>query len=358
MLQNRPNPLLSLPSHLDPTRAWEHGPAVIVKEKFEAEIASAVAAAHAHIQRNGVPAGGGAGAGAGVNRVLPAGLLTLPELRDYLKIEPAERAIMLEAVGLPLSDEPELKLIGTEPTIESPIQRVGELLDQDVAATERLTHTNCRGAGKTTYSCFPRRRDRLECHPRPGRRCETRAWQADDVPAPATACRGRAREEATEVQRVYGGACTGSGLGIRDRRGQSPFTHLQPEFTSLQVLSEVLESFVDEAARGSIRVAKHRRSDKVELKDAAFFLGPYRSPLRGAQLTWRGIQIRPMESRCRVIMSSRQGGYTSRRRGNGREGGWSRRRQRGWRGGTRRRRRSRTIRWTLRCQQHSLSNGS
>lgn len=40
------------------------------------------------------------------------------------------------------------------------------------------------------------------------------------------------------------------------------------------MLSEVIDSFVEEAARGSVRIAKHRRADKVELKDAAFFLGP------------------------------------------------------------------------------------
>ena len=41
------------------------------------------------------------------------------------------------------------------------------------------------------------------------------------------------------------------------------------------MLSDVLDSFVTEAAHGSIRVAKHRKSDKVELKDASFYLGPF-----------------------------------------------------------------------------------
>ena len=90
LLQSRPNPLLDLPRHLDPTQPWEHGPAIIAKDKFEQEIASAVGAANAHVQRNGL------------NRALPHGVFSLAELRDMLKVEAPERAIMLEKAGLPL----------------------------------------------------------------------------------------------------------------------------------------------------------------------------------------------------------------------------------------------------------------
>jgi hypothetical protein len=40
-----------------------------------------------------------------------------------------------------------------------------------------------------------------------------------------------------------------------------------------QILGDVLDSFVLEAAGGAVRMAKHRKSDKIEVKDAAFFLG-------------------------------------------------------------------------------------
>jgi transcription initiation factor TFIID subunit TAF12 len=39
-----------------------------------------------------------------------------------------------------------------------------------------------------------------------------------------------------------------------------------------QILGDVLDSFVLEAAGGAVRMAKHRKSDKIEVKDAAFFL--------------------------------------------------------------------------------------
>jgi hypothetical protein len=35
----------------------------------------------------------------------------------------------------------------------------------------------------------------------------------------------------------------------------------------------VIDSFILEAARGSIRLAKHRKAEKIEVKDAAWFLG-------------------------------------------------------------------------------------
>ncbi|RSH91446.1 hypothetical protein EHS25_009745 [Saitozyma podzolica] len=38
------------------------------------------------------------------------------------------------------------------------------------------------------------------------------------------------------------------------------------------ILGDVLDSFVLEAAGGAVRMAKHRKSDKIEVKDAAFFL--------------------------------------------------------------------------------------
>ena len=40
-----------------------------------------------------------------------------------------------------------------------------------------------------------------------------------------------------------------------------------------QVLGDVMDSFILEAARGGMRLAKHRKAEKVEVKDVAFFLG-------------------------------------------------------------------------------------
>ena len=38
-------------------------------------------------------------------------------------------------------------------------------------------------------------------------------------------------------------------------------------------MSDYLDAFIDEAARGAIRLAKHRKGGRVELKDMALFLG-------------------------------------------------------------------------------------
>ena len=85
MIQNRPNPLLALPPNLDPTLPWNDLPAEISKERFEASIALAVQAANAQIATiKGPPPGG----------------FTLPELKEYLKIDPNERKAMFEAVSL------------------------------------------------------------------------------------------------------------------------------------------------------------------------------------------------------------------------------------------------------------------
>jgi hypothetical protein len=46
-----------------------------------------------------------------------------------------------------------------------------------------------------------------------------------------------------------------------------------------QIVSDYLDAFIDEAARGAIRLAKHRKSARVELKDMALFLGT-------SMLTW------------------------------------------------------------------------
>jgi histone H3/H4 len=40
-------------------------------------------------------------------------------------------------------------------------------------------------------------------------------------------------------------------------------------------VSDYLDAFIDEAARGAIRLAKHRKGNKVELKDMALYLGTY-----------------------------------------------------------------------------------
>jgi histone H3/H4 len=39
------------------------------------------------------------------------------------------------------------------------------------------------------------------------------------------------------------------------------------------VFSDYLDAFIDEAARGAIRLAKHRKGKTVEVKDMALFLG-------------------------------------------------------------------------------------
>jgi len=38
-------------------------------------------------------------------------------------------------------------------------------------------------------------------------------------------------------------------------------------------VSDYLDAFIDESARGAIRLAKHRKGSRVELKDMALFLG-------------------------------------------------------------------------------------
>jgi transcription initiation factor TFIID subunit TAF12 len=40
-----------------------------------------------------------------------------------------------------------------------------------------------------------------------------------------------------------------------------------------QILGDVLDSFMMEGVRGSIGLAKHRKSKQIEVKDVAFFLG-------------------------------------------------------------------------------------
>ena len=40
-----------------------------------------------------------------------------------------------------------------------------------------------------------------------------------------------------------------------------------------------MDAFIDEAARGAIRLAKHRKGSKVELKDMALYLGTFLSSL-------------------------------------------------------------------------------
>lgn len=47
-------------------------------------------------------------------------------------------------------------------------------------------------------------------------------------------------------------------------------------------MSDVLDSFVDDAVRGAIRLAKHRKSNRVETKDMAAFLGRLSSTLSQA----------------------------------------------------------------------------
>jgi hypothetical protein len=42
-----------------------------------------------------------------------------------------------------------------------------------------------------------------------------------------------------------------------------------------QIVSDYLDAFIDEAARGAIRLSKHRKSARVELKDMALFLGAF-----------------------------------------------------------------------------------
>lgn len=39
------------------------------------------------------------------------------------------------------------------------------------------------------------------------------------------------------------------------------------------MFSDYLDAFIDEAARGAIRLAKHRKGKTVEVKDMALFLG-------------------------------------------------------------------------------------
>jgi hypothetical protein len=53
-----------------------------------------------------------------------------------------------------------------------------------------------------------------------------------------------------------------------------------------QIFSDYLDAFVDEAARGAIRLAKHRKGNTVEVKDMALFLGmSYVSSSRDGSLT-------------------------------------------------------------------------
>jgi hypothetical protein len=61
--------------------------------------------------------------------------------------------------------------------------------------------------------------------------------------------------------------------------------------TFAQILGDVLDSFVLEAAGGAVRMAKHRKSDKIEVKDAAFFLGESASASALAPLTSHLIYI-------------------------------------------------------------------
>lgn len=51
-------------------------------------------------------------------------------------------------------------------------------------------------------------------------------------------------------------------------QSQNPLT-----VADFQILSEYLDAWIDEAAEGAIRLAKHRKSSKVDLKDMALSIG-------------------------------------------------------------------------------------
>ena len=86
LLNNRPNPLLTLPPHLDPTKPWQHGPAVISSEQFHQTIQLATKAALEYAQMNASIRG------------VPGGYLSLQEMKEYLKIEMPERSLVLDSV--------------------------------------------------------------------------------------------------------------------------------------------------------------------------------------------------------------------------------------------------------------------
>lgn len=101
------------------------------------------------------------------------------------------------------------------------------------------------------------------------------ATTANDPPAAACAGRDASSSQKTETQ----GVCRRPGARTRDRRGhrRGKTPALTREgwvgLTQWQIVNDTLDMFVDEVSRGAASLAKHRRSDIVEPKDMALYLG-------------------------------------------------------------------------------------
>ncbi|ORY31641.1 hypothetical protein BCR39DRAFT_526091 [Naematelia encephala] len=69
-----------------------------------------------------------------------------------------------------------------------------------------------------------------------------------------------------------------------------------------EVLGEVMDAFVAEAAKGAFKLARHRKAEKVELKDIAYFLDKTYS------LTVPGFDVHPTERRHIIPEGDRKKG--------------------------------------------------
>lgn len=77
MLRGQPNPLPTVPPHLDPSQAWAKGPALIPADRYQANIKTAEAEA----------------------KVIYSNLLTMARVKELLAMAQEDRTAMLSAVS-------------------------------------------------------------------------------------------------------------------------------------------------------------------------------------------------------------------------------------------------------------------